>query len=251
LVVIIAKEVAAIRELARLSHFCFACFARKVITSKGFKMNIFLRTISIFALLFLSVGCAHNAPIDIAPSYDVYSNYDDKMPGKFALTVDASEMTKEIKPDGFVCSAHTFPVDGASAFETSVLKTFENLVEEVVLLDNPLNQSSLKSQGYRAQLVVKARDLDVDLKVIQGFWTAEIEADVEITASVEAINVAQGKVLGATIEGDADGKAPAGAFCEGGGKAIGIAMQEAMKETMERLGERLTNARRMRENESS
>jgi hypothetical protein len=213
-------------------------------------MNMFLRAIASFALLSLSVGCAYNAPIDIAPSYNVYSNYDDKMSGKFALTVDASEMTKEIKPDGLGCSAHTFPVDGASAFETSVLKTFENLVEEVVLVDNPLNQASIESQGYRAQLVVKVRDLDVDLKIIQGFWTSEIEADVEITASVEAINGIQGKVLGATIEGDADGKAPAGGFCSGGGEAIGIAMQDAMKETMERLGERLTNARRMRENET-
>ncbi len=195
--------------------------------------------------LMLTVGCAYNAPIDVAPAYDVYSNYDDKLEGHYALYVDAEEMVQRAKVKGFACSAHSFPVDGEAQFETSVLRTFENLVESVEVVDRPLSQEALVSGGYKAQLIVEVRDVDIDLVVIPGFWSSEIEADVEIAASVEAINY-EGKLLGSTIEGDGDAIAGAGMACEGGTKAIGEAMSEAMRETMERLGERLTNARKMR-----
>jgi hypothetical protein len=206
-----------------------------------------------FNLLVLTAvfitGCAHNAPVNIAPSYDVYSNYDEKLKGDYALYVDSSEMVKVVKAKGVACSAHTFPVDAEKAFAVSVMKTVENLVESVEMVDQPLDREDLVARGLRAQLVVKVKDMDADLVVIPGFWTSQIEADVEITASVEANNY-EGRILGSTIEGDGDATADSGAFCDGGTKAIGEATAAAMKETMERLGERLANARKMREAES-
>ncbi|MEP5569346.1 MAG: hypothetical protein ABJN62_16005 [Halioglobus sp.] len=208
------------------------------------------KILAIAFTVLVASGCAYNAPVDIAPSYDVYSNYDDKVEGHYALYVDAEEMVKTVKAKGMACSAHNFPVDARAQFETSVLKTFENLVESVEVVDRPLTSEGLKSGGYKAQLVVEVRDLDVDLSVIPGAWTSTIEVDAEITASITAQNF-EGKLLGSTIEGDGDAEAESGAFCDGGSKAVGEAMADAMEETMERLGERLVNARKIREQQAA
>jgi len=205
------------------------------------------RCIPLFVVAYFCLaGCSYNAPIDVAPSYDVYSNYDNKLSGTYALYVDAEEMAEKVKVKGYNCSFHSYPVDAIDQFETSVVQTFGNLLESVQLVDSPLDREALKAQGYLAQIVVEVRDMDVDLVVHPGFWTSDMEADIEIAASIEATNYG-GRVLGSTIEGDGDATVGAGGACEGGSEAIGDAMSEAMKETMERLGERLTNSRKMRE----
>ena len=47
-----------------------------------------------FTVLFTS-ACAYNTPVDVSPAYNVYSNYEDKLPGRYALYVDATETKGE------------------------------------------------------------------------------------------------------------------------------------------------------------
>ena len=194
---------------------------------------------------FIAAGCTYSAPTNVNPATNIYSNYDDKLQGRYALYVDAEKLKEDIKPSGLACSAHTFPVDARSAFRTSTIKTFENLIEEVEPVDQPLTQIDLTARGLRGMIVVEVDDIDIDLKVIPGFWTSEIEADAEITAQL-TVDGTTGRLLGTAVEGEEDARSEAGGACEGGAAAIGEAVEEAMKEVLERLGERLTNSQRLR-----
>jgi hypothetical protein len=196
--------------------------------------------------VFITTGCAYNAPVDVTPAYNVYSNYDDKLAGRYALYVDAEEMQSEGRTRGMACAAHSYPYDGRDPFKQSVLATFQNIVEDVELVDFQLDTDALVAQGFQAQLSVEVESSEVDLTVHAGFWSSEIEADAEIVASVRAMGKS-GVLLGSSIEGSDDAVADAGGFCEGASTAMQEALGGAIKKTMERLGERLANARKLRE----
>ncbi len=201
---------------------------------------------SIVCLIALAVtSCSYTARTNINPATNVYSNYADKVPGNFALYVDAEEMSGSFKVQGFNCAAHSYPVDARNAFATSVERTFENLVEKVQSVPRPLDRETMQAQDLTGMIIVEVKDLDVTLSLIPGFWSAEMEADAEVTVGL-TVDGPSGRMLGTSIEGDEDVKAPAGMACEGGATAIGKAVEEAMKEALERLGERLSNAPRLR-----
>lgn len=191
-------------------------------------------------------ACTYNASAPVSPAYDVYSNYADKLPGQYALFVDSEELAGEYSVDGYACSAHSYTQDASSAFEKSVTQTFQNLVENLEVVDQPLNQTDLADRGYTGMIVVEAEEIDVRINVIPGFWSADMTSDVEMAASLR-VDGRNGRLLGTTVSGDDDAKTGAGSGCEGGAKALSMATSSALEELMQRLGERLSNSRRLRE----
>ena len=191
-------------------------------------------------------ACTYNASAPVSPAYDVYSNYDDKLPGQYALYVDSEKLAGEYSVEGYACSAHNYSQDATGAFEQSVSKTFQNLVENLELVDQPLSARDLEAQGYTGMIIVEAEDIDVRINVIPGFWTSDMSADVDLAASLR-VNGREGRLLGTTVSGDDDAKTGAGAGCEGGAKALSEATSKALEDLMQRLGERLSNSRRLRE----
>lgn len=99
------------------------------------------------AAALLLGACSYKASAPVSPAYDVYSNYPDKIPGRFALHVDAEELNREVRVRGYACSAHTYAVKGESAFVQSTLRTIEDLVQSVQLVDDPLDRASLRAGG--------------------------------------------------------------------------------------------------------
>ena len=203
------------------------------------------KVVCVAAVAALS-GCAYNAPTEVAPAYDVYSNYDEKVPGRFALYVDAEEMRGEGKVRGQGCSFHSYPIDARNAFRKSVYFTLENLTEYIEEVDEPLSQDQLLFGGYDAMVRVTARDYNAKLTAIQSFWSTDIEADVEVEARMQ-VDAIDGRALGVSFEGSGDSEYGAGAACEGGAEALGEATSDAIKDAMEQMGERISNARKLRE----
>jgi len=196
--------------------------------------------------LVLQTACTYEAATNVNPARNIYSNYDEKLPLKIALYVDAEDMAQRVKVSGYACLAHVYPLDARQAFVTSAVATFENIVSAVTTVSEPLSSAQLQARGLDAMVIVEVQDLDIDLTVIPGFWSAEMKADAEITASIKA-DTSFGRALGTSVEGSENYTADAGVACEGGAVAIGRATEDAMQETLERLGERLTNSRRLRE----
>jgi len=190
-------------------------------------------------------GCAYRANTKVSPALDIYSNYDNKIPGRFALYVDADDLKSDVKMTGYNCAAYSYPVDASATFTSSVKKTFENLVDEIDIVQSPLDRTQISSGGYRGLIMVKAEDLAVDLRVIPGFFSAEIEADATIIARL-TVEGDSGRIMGTSVEGDKTYRTDAGFACDGGATAVGRAVNKAMKETLERLGERLSNSVRLR-----
>lgn len=202
------------------------------------------RLLPVMAALLLQ-GCQYKAePLAIA-SYNVYSSYGEKLPGKYLLFVDTTALTRSIKPSDMNCAAHTFPLDLRSGFKGSVIKTFEPLVAELQVVEQPVDRADLTSQGARGMIIVKGEELDGRLRVVPGFWQAGMETEVQMAASI-TVDGRNGRLLGSTVGGEGNAQGDAGGFCEGGAKALTDSAEKALKQAVGRLGEALTNSERVR-----
>lgn len=196
-----------------------------------------------------TTGCTYHSTSPVSASYDVYSSYSQKLPGSYALFVDSEEFQGEFSPQSFTCGAHSYSQDARAPFRLSVIKTYENLVDQVVPVDRPLNQQQLAQRGLDGQIAVRADAMDVQIRGIPGFWMPDIEVNVELAANM-TVNSRIDRLLGTTVSGDGDALTSAGGACGGGSEALSIATSDAMEDLLQRLGERLSNSPRVRENAS-
>ncbi|ANG97747.1 hypothetical protein A8A54_15410 [Brucella pseudogrignonensis] len=206
-------------------------------------MNI--RVLASIATAIVVIGCQYKAePISVA-SYNVYSSYDGKLPGKYLLYVDGAKLDKPIKPSDFNCAAHTFPLALSQSFSGSVRKTFQNLVSELEVVNQPVDRNDLRARDAKGMIIVRGEDVDARLRVVPGFWSAGMDTNVEISASITVDGV-NGRLLGTTVSGNGNAQTDAGFACEGGAKSLAGSAEKAMKETLGRLGEALVNSERVR-----
>ena len=70
--------------------------------------------------------------------------------------------------------------------------------------------------------------MDASLDVKAGFWTSDMEAEVEMTASV-TVESRNGRILGTTLDAEKDEEAGAGGSCEGGADALTAAAASTMR----------------------
>jgi hypothetical protein len=207
-------------------------------------MKIF--NLAALAAASLALGaCAYNAPVGVSPNLNVYSSYDEKLPGSYALYVDSELFSQTVRPTGYNCAAHTFPLDMRDTFKQSVTRTIQQLVEEVEVVQSPLSGEALARSGKRGQIVVRADGLNARVQFIPGFWSASSEGNVELTANL-SVDGSNGRILGTTAEGSGTAQGDAGLMCGGGANAIAMAAEKATKQLLGQLGERLSNSPRMR-----
>jgi len=178
-----------------------------------------------------------------APNLNVYSNYSDKVPGKWMLSVDAASGKRDIHSEGIACAAHVYPVDISSSFRASVEATFQNLAENVEVVDNPPPASTLGAAGYAGVIRVKLDSMRPRLEFIQGFWSAKARSDMEIDAGL-VVDGPSGRLLGTQASGR--GTDEESGDCPTGAGVIGHASEEAMKSLLGALGERFGNAPQLR-----
>ncbi|MCR5859756.1 hypothetical protein [Mesorhizobium sp. J428] len=208
-----------------------------------------MKRLGFAAAAFVAVGsvsgCAYRAETMSVASYNVYSSYENKLPGKYLLYVDGSKLDKTIKPSDFNCAAHSYPLAISAGFTGSVRKTFANLVEEVEVVDAPVDRAELAPRGARAMIIVRGEEVNGRLRVVPGFWTAGMETQVELVGSI-VVDGRKGRLLGTTVSGDGNAQSNAGLACEGGAASLVQSAEDAMKEVVGRLGEALTNSERVR-----
>lgn len=203
-----------------------------------------MKLLALIGCLFAVAACTFNASVGVTPAYDVYSNHDTKVPGTWVLYVDVDRLREQSDVVGIGCSAHNYPLDMAAAFSPSAVATIGNLVESVQLVDSPLSSATLERSGYAGQIILKSEELSADLTVIPGFWSAEIEGDVEMAVSM-IVDGRNGRLLGTTVTGDDEARVSGG--CPAGGEAVGRAAEGALRRTLTTIGERLSNSPRVRD----
>jgi hypothetical protein len=204
------------------------------------------RMICVLASVSMLGACAYNAPVTASPNLNVYSSYGDKLPGDYALYIDTGEFGRTIHPTGYLCSAHSYPLDIRDPFRESVVGTLQQLVEHVDVVQTPLTADELAKSGKRGQIIVRADSMTATVQFLPGFWSSTGEGHVELTANLTVDGVG-GRLLGTTGEGEGTAQADAGAMCGGGAQALANAAEKAVKQLLGQLGERLSNAPRLRE----
>ncbi len=199
-------------------------------------------TVSIISLC--SSGCAYQANTELAPARNVVTSYNKKIPGKWSLLVEADRLNTTVRSEDIKCSAHTFPVNFTTGFPASVRETLPNVVTQVeeVELGAEHSPASLKTRGL---IQVRGDNLQARLKIVPGFWSANVVVDVDMTVAVTVDN-GSGRVFGKTFDGRGHADRPSGMFCSGGAEAVKTAAEEAQRDVLRRIAEELANSERMR-----
>ncbi len=180
-----------------------------------------------------------------APAYNVVSSYGEQISGKWLLYVESAALDRPMKPSGYACSAHKYPISASGSFKTSVRQTLDNIVDQIEVVESPVPAEQLAGHGARGLIVVRGEEIRPRLDVQPGFWSANMATQVTMVASV-SVDGQHGRVLGTTVEGQGMGNAEAGGACEGGAKAIAEAAGQAMKDAMRKIGEAVSNSERVR-----
>jgi hypothetical protein len=68
--------------------------------------------IFIIVLILMVCGCSYSVQPVSTKALSIYSAYDNKVPGKYAVILDDSirVVNREIAPASYVCSAHRYPI---------------------------------------------------------------------------------------------------------------------------------------------
>jgi hypothetical protein len=201
----------------------------------------FMRSYLVFIAVAGFAGCAYDAAPITTGAVPVVASYTNKIPGKYALIVDAGELNKVIHPRGVACSAHSYPLNMSEGFRSSVRATFSNIVDQLEDVPSPLSPTTLRANGYRGQIIVRGESLEGKLIAIPGFWVPSISTTIQLSASI-VVDGPEGRLLGRTVEGLAERESEAGTLCSGGAASVEEASSQALRKAMQQLGETLANA---------
>ena len=201
-----------------------------------------MRTLITLAVIGLLTGCTYQSQVTPQASYDVYSGYEDRVSGKWALHVSGENNLQGTAEElSYTCSAHNYPISYGSSFRNSVEATISNLVDDIESTsDVPVESLDSATAGL---IRVRAESADADLRFHQGFWTSKPEANARVRATLQ-VEGKSGKLMGTTVIGR--GTAGAEGGCEKGADALRKASEEALEELMREIGERFTNSPRVR-----
>ena len=181
-----------------------------------------------------------------APQLNVYSNYSARVPSKWALVIETGSISAVAHSSSLSCSAHAFPIDLTSSFRPSVAATFENIIQEVDVLDQPIAADALEQQGYAGLIRVRAESLRTQMDFIEGFWTSNVEAAVYLEIGL-VVDSSAGRILGGVASGVGRASGGAGVVCEGGASVLAQASANAIRAVLGQVAERFANAPGVRE----
>ena len=188
----------------------------------------------------------------LSPAFDVYSNYREKIPGRFVLFVDADLFAREVtKSTGHMCSAHFLSFEprqcfiqavGAQDHRADCAKKSNWLIEpsadrgaRIEILSGP--DPAIKSDEYIARITFLFR--------IFGVSTASSTVDISASLIVDG---SEGRYLGTSASANHNQVTNCeSASCGDGAQAIADANSRATKELLSRLAERLANEPRLKE----
>lgn len=204
-----------------------------------------MRIVLACAMAALTAGCAYKADPISAPSYNVVTSFSTRVPGKWLLAVDSSPLNQTVKPSGYACAAHSFPLELSDAYRSSVSQTLKNVFEQIEEVPSPIPGDQTPKRGARGIIVVRGEEARGRLDVQPGFWQANMKTQVRIVASAY-VDGPRGRVFGSTVEGEGIADAPAGLMCDGGAQSLVEASSTAMRDSVRKLAEVLGNSERLR-----
>ncbi|EHP94203.1 hypothetical protein MetexDRAFT_0948 [Methylorubrum extorquens DSM 13060] len=187
-------------------------------------------------------GCTYTANTTAAPARNVITSFSNKVPGKWAVLVEADRLNTTARSEDLNCSAHTFPINFTQGFPASVRETFPNVFAQVEDAEAAEGVRNAKARGV---IQVRGENLQSRLKIVPGFWSNNVVVDVDMTVAV-TVEGANGRLFGKTFDGRGRADRPLGMFCAGGAEAVKAAAEDAQRDVLRRIAEELANSERVR-----
>jgi hypothetical protein len=214
---------------------------KKVVLQKGSTM------LAIIACLLLS-SCAYSVPMTISPAVNVYSGYDDKIPGTVVLVMDDSlrNIHDDIAPTSYFCSAHKFPIIMGTALTASIEETTSALFENVAEENNLPTQRELMGLNARGTVFVRLKRFSAKIRFSQGFWSSSADASSELVLDVTVRDVNNRSLMVTSVGGERSADGDAGSYCKNGANVLSDSISKTIEDTMERYAERISNSEKIR-----
>lgn len=190
-------------------------------------------------------GCAYKADTSLAPARNVITSYSSKIPGQWAVLIESERLNTTVRSQDLNCSAHTFPIDFTQGFPASVRETLPNVIAHVEFTETSSVPEAIKSTKSRGLIQIRGERLESNLKIVPGFWSANVVVDVDMTVGV-TVDGGGGRLFGKTFDGHGHADRPTGIFCAGGADAVKAAAEDAQRIVLRRIAEELANSDRIR-----
>ena len=153
----------------------------------------------LFTVLFIMLsGCATKPEALVTPSpvHQIYSTYENKIPGKYALHVDAAAFQGDFFDDSaehvlnYQRKWHYIAMDARPAFQSSTLKTFQIVFDTVSLVPEPLGEDELREEEWSGQIIVMVNNVETDMVSTHrdcfGLYYCTIDRIVHVTTKATA-----------------------------------------------------------------
>lgn len=166
------------------------------------------------------------------------------------MLIESERLNTTVRSQDIKCSAHTFPIDFTQGFPASVRETLPNVIAHVEFTETSSVSDAMKSTKSRGLIQIRGEQLESRLKIVPGFWSANVVVDVEMTVAV-TVDGGGGRLFGKTFDGHGHADRPAGMFCAGGADAVKAAAEDAQRNVLRRIAEELANSDRIRSGRGS
>ena len=176
----------------------------------------------------------------------VFSAYDTRIPGKFAIYVQTGTWSRNINVSSWDCWTHRFTIDADDQFYDSFTQSLANMVEQAVIVPTPLSRLELSVGGFRAQIAVHAGVLEPELKFRDGFL--KDEAIMKMLASAHLVVLeSAGVLMQTTVEALQSTNSSRGFGCRGGANAVADTTALVLRDLIGRTAERLNSLPTLRQ----
>ena len=192
-------------------------------------------------------GCSYAVPTKVSPAVNIYSSYEDKVPGEVVLVFNDNikNIHIDVRPSSHMCSAHTFPIDLKDTLATSIRQTMENIFNGVSERQNLPTKHEMELQKINGTIFVSLKRFEPSIRFSAGFWQGYATATCEIVLDVSIADKNNKKIMTTSVGASRTAEGSGG--CSRGSEVLSNAISKATQETMERLAERVSNSRNIRE----
>jgi hypothetical protein len=208
-----------------------------------------LRFVCITIAVAIMSGCAYQVPAINVSAPNVYTTYENRIPGSYVLLIDDSvtSVSRQMKASGHVCSAHTYPIFLGDSAGTSVKKLMESLFDNMTVVSSMPTTDEMKRNKVKGALVVKLDTFEPRFSCQMGLFSGTCTASADVAFGLIA-NGPAGRLVAFSSSGSKTADGGAGGACEGASVVLGDAISKSMKDALERMGERIANSPTLRAN---
>lgn len=196
----------------------------------------------------LGTGCTYNASVDTVKNVNVYSAYEEKIPGNFAIIIDSdsSVMNVNISSSTRVCWTDTYEISFSNTFISSIKKANEHIFQSITPKNTIPTVSEMKKDNLAGYIFIQCKFFEPRISVNSGAWTSKANVTVGIGFDYIIRDNKNNVIITGTISSERTHEDSI-YLCSQATEVINIASQKAMRDALERYGERISNSQKLRD----